>query len=245
LNEQVLAHSLDLVEIGKTLVFQGTFLSMLVLIMVLLAFPPAEVIAALRLPYQPADEAAVEQRAQYLMRSVVIFRVARINWLYGGAMIGALTAMTILSRPVAAPLVNQVLYILGPSLIGFVGYALTRRHVRKWLRYAPAVARLLERRVGAFRTDLARITAERLENAAWRYRVLQLVVPIACIVLYLVWTESGIHQRAIRQLVMPVTTKQWLLILPYVLLVPVLLARDSVELALLRRRPREPGEPKQ
>src|SRR5205814_6342700 len=134
----------------KTLVFQGTFLSVLVLAMVLLAFPPPEVLAAMRLPYQPADEAAVQHRAQYLVRSVAIFRVARVHWLYGGVLIGGLTAMTILSGSGEEPLVKQVLYILGPSLIGFAGYAITRRYVRNLLRNAPAVEGLPERHAEDF-----------------------------------------------------------------------------------------------
>ena len=234
--EQVLTQPLDLIEIGKTIVFQGTFLSVLVLAMVLLAFPPAEVLAALRLRYQPADEAAVQHRAQYLVRSVAVFRIARVHWLYGGAMIGGLTAMTVLSRPAAAPLVNQVLYILGPSLIGFIGYGVTRRYLHNLLESAPAVRRLLRREVDASRLALARTTVTQLEGRSWRARIAELGVPFACIALYLVWTGSGIHERALQQLVMPVTTKGWLLILPWVLMVPLVSLRDRVQLALLRRR---------
>jgi len=47
---------------------------------------------------------------------------------------------------------------------------------------------------------------------------------------------SGIHRQAIQQHIVPATIREWLLILPYVLLVPVLLLRDSVQLAGLRRR---------
>jgi hypothetical protein len=161
LKQQMLAQPVDLVEAGKTVVFQGTFLSVLVLVMLLLAFPPAEVLAALRLPYQPADEATIQHRAQYWVRSIAILRVARVNWLYGGTMIGGLSAMTILSRPVAVPLVHQVLYILGPSLIGFIGYAFTRRYLQNILKSAPAVERLVQRQVEDFRQDLARIRRER------------------------------------------------------------------------------------
>ena len=41
--------------------------------------------------------------------------------------------------------------------------------------------------------------------------------------------------HAIRQLIMPVSMKGWLLILPYALLVPLLLVRDGVQLWLVRR----------
>jgi serine/threonine protein kinase len=226
LRQQMLAQPVDLVEAGKNVVFQGTFLSVLVLVMLLLAFPPAEVLAALRLPYQPADEATIQHRAHYWVRSIAILRIARVNWLYGGTMIGGLSAMTILSRPVAVPLVHQVMYILGPSLIGFIGYALTRRYLQKILRNAPAVERLVQRQVEEFRLDLARIRRERAQKGAWRHRLVELAVPIACIVLYSVWTGSGIQQRALQQLVLPVTTKGWLLILPYVLLLFVIPFRD-------------------
>ena len=236
LQEHVVTQSLDLVEIAKTLVFQGTFLTVLVLGALLLSFPLAEVLAALRLPFQPADEAAVRHRAQYFVRSVAIFRVLRINWLYGGAAIGALTAMTVLSRPVADPMVKQVLYILGPSLVGFVGYAFTRRQLHRYLRHAPAVARLLDAEVHAHRGDLARATASRLAKVPWAHRLAQLVVPFACLAIYLLVTESGIHERAVEQLVMPVTSQGWLLILPYLLLIPILLVRDTLHLRLLQRR---------
>ena len=57
-----------------------------------------------------------------------------------------------------------------------------------------------------------------------------------CIVAYLVWTGSGVHEHAIRQLIVPVSMKGWLLILPYVLLAPLLLFRDFVQIWLLHRR---------
>jgi len=233
---QLFAKPLDLIDIVKTLVFQGTFLLGLVIATVLLAFPVAEVLAALRLSYQPADEASVLHRAQYFLRSVAIFRVARANWLYGGAMIGGLTAITVLSQRASAPLLKQILYILGPSLIGFIGYSVTRRHVRNFLDNAPAVARLIETRVEGSQRERARVNAELIASAPWRHRLLQLVVPIGCIVAYLIWTGSGVHQQAIQQLVMPVTAKGWLLILPYTLLLPLLLVRDHLQLWALRRK---------
>ncbi|HEY8144764.1 MAG TPA: serine/threonine-protein kinase [Kofleriaceae bacterium] len=236
LQEHVVTQPLDLIEIAKTLVFQGTFLTVLVLGALLVSFPLAEVLAALRLPFQPADEAAVRHRARYFIRSVAIFRVLRINWLYGGAVIGALTAMTILSRPVADPMLKQVLYILGPSLVGFAGYAFTRRQLQRYLRHAPAVARLLDGEVEAHRAELARATAARLANVPWSHRLAQLVVPFACLAVYLFVTESGIHERAVEQLVVPVTGQGWLLILPYALLIPILLLRDAIHLRVLQRR---------
>ncbi|HEY6561814.1 MAG TPA: serine/threonine-protein kinase [Polyangiaceae bacterium] len=235
LRKQALTQPLDLIDIVKTLVFQGTFLMGLVFSALLLAFPVAEVLAALRLSYQPADEATVRNRVQYFMRSMAIFRVARVNWLYGGAMIGGLTAMTILAERPAAPLVKQVLYILGPSLIGFAGYWLTRRQVSAFLAQSPAVERLLQQQMVTSRIEHANVSIAQLEAAPWRRRLLQLVVPLGCIALYLVWTGSGLHELAIRQLILPVTPKGWLLIFPYALLLLLLLVRDNAQIWVLKR----------
>jgi hypothetical protein len=234
--QKVLTPPVDLIEIGKTLLFQGTFLFVLVLALVFLAFPPPEVFAATRLWYQPGDEATVQRRETYLVRSVAIFRLARVYWLYGGVMIGTVTALTILSRPAAEPLAYQLVYVLGPSLIGFVGYTITRRYLRSLLRNSPAVEQLIQRRIAAFGIDLARVTTTRLEQSARRTRILQFVFPFVCILLYSLWAASGIHRQAIQQLIVPATVRQWLLILPYLLLVPALLLRDPIQLAVLRRR---------
>ena len=44
------------------------------------------------------------------------------------------------------------------------------------------------------------------------------------------------ERAAVRELIIPVTTKDWLLILPYVLLVPTILGRERVQrVARLRR----------
>lgn len=234
--QKVFTPRVDVIELGKTLVFQGTFLFVLVLCLVFLAFPPPEVFAATRLWYQPGDEATVQRRQTYLVRSVAIFRLARVYWLYGGVMVGTVTALTVLSRPAAEPLVYQLVYVLGPSLIGFVGYTITRRYLRNLLRNSPAVEQLIQRRIAGFRIDLARVTTTRLEQSERRTRILQFVFPVVCILLYLLWAESGVHRQAIQQHIVSATIREWLLILPYVLLVPVLLLRDSVQLARLRRR---------
>jgi hypothetical protein len=61
-----------------------------------------------------------------------------------------------------------------------------------------------------------------------------MAVPAVCIAAYLLWTGSGLHRAVLHQLI-PVTSKDWLVVLPYVLLVPMLLARDYVQKWLLRR----------
>ncbi len=71
----------------------------------------------------------------------------------------------------------------------------------------------------------------------------QIAVPLVCIGAYLLWTGSGVQRTALHQLI-PVTTKDWLVVLPYVLLVPMLLGRDHVQRWLLRRAAeREAAQP--
>ena len=231
---------LDPFEIVKTLVFQGTFLMGLVSATIMLSFPFPEVLAALKLAYEPADEAAVAKRSEYFLRSMAIFRVARMNWLYGGAMIGSLTALSVLSQStsptVSSPLIEQLLYVLTPSVIGFAGYAITRRHVRRFLANAPAVSSMIEAEVARGKSEQADVKMEWLSSAPWQHRILQISVPIGCIIAYLLWTGSGLQQHAIRKLVLPVSTEGWLLILPYLLLLPMVLFGDRLQLWWHRRR---------
>src|SRR5450432_1941271 len=234
---EVLARPLNFFEVVKTLVFQGTFLLGVTLGTMLAAFPFSELLAALRLTFQPADDAAVASRQQYFLRSLATFRVGRAIWLYGGAMIGSLTAITVLSESAARPLSEKIVYILGPSLVGFLGYAVTRRYVQAYVDHAPAVARLLAQQTAARRRQ-TRETAERAVHAPWSWRLGQLAAPVGCFLAYLLWTGSGIHKQAVRELIIPVTTKDWLLILPYVLLVPTILGLEQLQ--RLARRRREP-----
>ncbi len=236
LRHLLVTQPVDVFDVVKTLVFQGTFLMGLVFATVLLAFPFPEVLAALRLPYQPHDAAAVRGRTQYFLRSMSIYRVARVNWLYGGAMIGCLTALAILSGQSSAPLLQQVLYVLGPSLIGFVGYWLSKRRVTRLLVSSPALARLVRTQIEIGKGESDEASINELAAAPVRRRFLELLVPVACIAGFLLFTGSGLHQRAIEQLVIPISTAGWLLILPYALLVPVILLADRVQLLLLRRR---------
>ncbi|HWZ92920.1 MAG TPA: serine/threonine-protein kinase, partial [Polyangiaceae bacterium] len=233
---EILARQLNVFEVVKTLVFQGTFLLGLTLGTMLAAFPFSELLAALRLTHQPADDAAVASRQQYFLRSLATFRVGRAVWLYGGAMIGSLTAITVLSEAARQPLSEKIVYILGPSLVGFLGYAVTRRYAQAYLEHAPAVQRLLKEQA-ALRRGQSRAKAERSVHAPWSWRLLQFAAPVVCMLAYLLWTGSGIHKNAVRELIIPVTTKDWLLILPYVLLVPTLLGREQLQ-RLAHRRPR-------
>jgi hypothetical protein len=221
-------------EILKTLVFQGTFLLGLTATTLIAAFPFGELIAALRSLSYVADEASTTSRAQYLLRSIAVFRVARGVWLYGGAMIGTLTAMQILSEVTERPMLEKVVHILGPSLIGFVGYTMLRRAQRRLLSQAPPLRRLVAERTEQARLEKGRVILAELERVPWRWPVAQLAVPIACLAIYLVWTGSGVQREAIRGLV-PVTSKDWLVILPYAVLVPLLIARDPLQRWLLRR----------
>jgi serine/threonine protein kinase len=221
-------------EIVKTLVFQGTFLLGLAATTMVAAFPVTELLAASRAAFHSADEASVATRAKYFLRSIAAIRVARGVWLYGGAMIGTLTAMRMLSEHQAHPLLEKLVYIVGPSLIGFIGYSALRRQLNAFLEQAPAVARMVTQRTEAALVEQRRANLTVLEHVPWRLPLGQMVVPLVCIAAYLLWTGSGLHRAGLHQL-LPVTTKDWLVLLPYVLLVPTLLGRDFVQKWRLRR----------
>ena len=221
-------------EIVKTLVFQGTFLLGLATTTMLAAFPVTELLAASRAAFHSADEASVATRRKYFMRSIAAIRVARAVWLYGGAMIGTLTAMRILSEDVPHPLFEKVLYIMGPSLIGFAGYSALRSRLNAFLEQAPAVKRLVVQRTEAALGEQRRANLAVLERVPWRLPLVQVIVPIACMAAYLLWTGSGLQRAGLDRLI-PVTSRDWLVVLPYVLLVPVLLGRDALQRWLLRR----------
>jgi hypothetical protein len=223
------------VEILKTLVFQGTFLLALTATTMLAAFSPSELLAALRAVPHATDEAAIVSRGQYFLRSMAVFRVSRAVWLYGGAMIGTLTAMRILSEGNSQPLLEKVLYILGPSLIGFWGYSALRNRTRRFVAEAPALERLLAERIARARTQQRAANLSELERVPMGWPVVQLTVPIFCMAVYVLWTSSGLPRDAISEVIVPVTTKDWLVILPYVLLVPLLLSRDALQRRVLRR----------
>jgi Protein kinase domain len=224
-------------EIVKTLVFQGTFLLGLSVTTLVAAFPLTELLAASRAVFHAADEASVATRASYFLRSIAALRVARGVWLYGGAMIGTLTAMRILSEEHGRPLLEKLVYIVGPSLIGFAGYSVLRRQLDWFLEQAPAVRQLVLARTDAALVEQRHANLKVLERVPWRLPVGQSAVPVACIAAYLVWTGSGLHRASLHRLI-PVTTKDWLLMLPYVLLVPLLLGRDFAQRWLLRRAER-------
>jgi tRNA A-37 threonylcarbamoyl transferase component Bud32 len=235
LKKELTPPSLDLVEIAKTLVFQGTFLLALSLSTLLAAFSFAEILAALRAPNQPADEASVTSRGQYFLRSIATFRTARAIWLYGGAMIGSLTAIRMLSESTERPLLVRILYILGPSLIGFVGYSMLRGRTQRYLTQEPALERMVVARLEEAREVQRQANLTELEQASWRARWAQLAAPVLGLTGYLVWVWSGMRHGTMRDLPVPLTTKDWLLILPYVLLFPVLLSRDALQRRSLRK----------
>jgi serine/threonine protein kinase len=235
LREELGAKSLDLVEIAKTLVFQGTFLLALTVATLLAAFPFSEILAALRAPSEPADEASVTTRGQYFLRSLATFRAARAIWLYGGAMIGSLTGIRMLAQASELPLLARILYILGPSLIGFIGYSVLRRRTERYLAAEPALKRMVAARVRQAREAQRLANRSALEEVSWSTRSAQLAAPVLGLVGYLLWNWSGLRHGSMRELPLPLTTKDWLLLLPYVLLFPVLLSRDAVQLRRLRR----------
>jgi serine/threonine protein kinase len=240
LREELGAKSIDLVEIAKTLVFQGTFLLALSVATLLAAFSFSEILAALRAPSERADEAFVATRGQYFLRSLATFRAARAIWLYGGAMIGSLTGIRMLAQASALPLLARILYILGPSLIGFIGYSVLRRRTERYLAAEPALQRMVRDRIGQAREAQRIANRSALEEVSWSTRSAQLAAPVLGLFGYLLWNWSGLRHGSMRELPLPLTTKDWLLLLPYVLLFPVLLSRDAVQLRRLRRLTRTP-----
>jgi len=236
LREHLLSRPVGSFEIGQSLVFQATFLFGLVATGLVMAFPVPELLAAFRIAYQPVDGAWVSTRRPYLLRSMAVFQIAKACWLYAGVMMGCLTGVTILTQRTSRPLIEQLLSVLGPALIGVFGFTLTRRYVIDHLAKAPAVRRMLDERIALAREEHRAATLAQLRSVSWRTRALQVALPVACIAGYLLWTGSGLHQHAIRQLIAPVSMKGWLLILPYALLAPLVLFRDFVQAWLLRRR---------
>ncbi|HEY3499877.1 MAG TPA: serine/threonine-protein kinase, partial [Polyangiaceae bacterium] len=209
LRKELAPGSLDLVEIAKTLVFQGTFLLALSATTFLAAFSFPEILAALRAPNQPADEASVTSRGPYFLRSLATFRAARAIWLYGGAMIGSLTAIRMLSESTERPLLARILYILGPSLLGFIGYSMMRSRTLRYLAQEPALHRMLRARVRQAREAQQKANLTALEQASWRARWVQLAAPVLGLAGYLAWLWSGVRYGSMRDLPVPVTTKDW------------------------------------
>jgi hypothetical protein len=236
LRERLLAKRVGLFEIGESLVFQATFLFSLVATALVMAFPVPELLAAFRIAYQPVDGAWVSTRRRYFLRSMAVFQIAKSCWLYAGVMMGCLTAVTLLTQHSEKPLAAQLLSVLGPFLIGFLGFQLTRRYVIDHLANAPAVRKMLKAQTALAESEHAEATLQQLRAVSWRTRALQIAVPALCIVGYLVWTGSGVHQQAIRQLIVPASMKGWLLILPYALLAPLVLFRDVIQIWVLHRR---------
>ena len=118
---------------------------------------------------------------------------------------------------------------------GFVGYSMLRRRTQRYLSQEPAVARMLAARVRQAREAQRQANLSALERGSWRVRWAQLAAPVLGLAGYLAWLWSDIRYGSVRELPIPLTTKDWLLILPYVLLFPVLLLRDIVQRRRLRR----------
>jgi hypothetical protein len=167
---------------------------------------------------------------------MAVFQVARANWLYSGAMMGSLTAVTILTHERRGPLVEQVLYVLGPSVVGFVGFALIRRYVIEHLAEAPAVRSMIKDQLGRARDEAREATLQSLRGASWTIRLVQAALPVLCVLAYLRWTGGTVSEHAIRRLLVPGTLRTWLLLMPYVVLMPITLLRDFVQIWILHRR---------
>jgi hypothetical protein len=148
-----------------------------------------------------------------------------------------------LSESTERPLLERILYILGPSLIGFVGYSTLRGRTRRYLAQEPALERLVESRVRQAREAQRQANLSALDQASWRMRWAQLAAPLVGLGGYLGWNWTGARGGWMRDLPIPVSTKDWLLVLPYVLLFPLLLSRDALQRRRLRRLAKGPAKP--
>jgi hypothetical protein len=93
---------------------------------------------------------------------------------------------------------------------------------------------MLEERAAKARGAQRQADLRELERAPRHYAWLGLAVPMLCAAGYLAWLGGGLAQA--RSAVVSVSTKDWLLVLPYVLLFGVLPTRDIAQRWLLRRR---------
>ena len=235
-HESVLSTHVDVFQVVKTLVFQGTFLGGLLAVTLLLIYPFPEILAALRLRYQAVDQAYVRARRHYFLRSLSVFHVARANALYGGTMIGCLTAMTVLADPDDQPVVADVLTILGPSLLGFAAFAFITSYLRGCLSQAPAVKSMLEARIRASRVEEVRARYRTAVAATWPSRLVQLLGPVFAIGIYLLWVGGDHPEGALADILRPSTFKDVVAALPWALLVPAVLLGDRLQKRLLRWR---------
>jgi serine/threonine protein kinase len=230
LQERVLSPSLDVFAIVKTLVFQGTFLLVFMVLGLTLVYPFPELLAALRMRYQTADEAYVRTRRQYFLRSLSVFHVARANALYSGAMIGCLTAVSTISSPEGDPVLAKAIYILGPSLLGFAIFAIVTGVLKGTLTQSPAVHRMVVERVEASRIEEAQARRNALSRTTWVQRLSQFLAPVVVFGAYALWVGAGRSHEVLAEFMHPSTLKEVLLLLPYVLLVPAILLGDALRL---------------
>lgn len=236
LDQQVLSAPIDVFQVVKTIVFQGTFLGGLLALTLLLIYPFPEILAALRLRYQAVDQAYVRARRPYFLRSLSVFHVARANALYGGTAIGCLTAMTVLAGRDDAPLLADALAILGPSLIGFATFAVISSYLRGCLSQSPAVKSMLEARIQASRIEEVRARYRTATAATWASRLVQLLGPVIAVGLYLVWVGGEHPEVALADVVVPSSFKDLIAALPFALLIPAVLVGDRLQKRLLRWR---------
>lgn len=237
LTERIAQQSLDLPRLTKTLVFQGTFLLGLVSISLVLAFPFAEILAALQMPHRPADEATAQTRYRYFLRSLVVFRVARVNFLYGGVMVSAVSAMTIFSSPTPPPLLHQLVRIAGPALLGYAFYGLLRGYQERYLRRARPVQKVIAAQMRQARNKQKRVTTLLLRQSNKKARMITASLPLVFIALSLYWTASTASERGLTVGDALLSNASLLTLLPFLLLIPVIVIRDDLALWRLRRLP--------
>ena len=115
-------------------------------------------------------------------------------------MIGSLTAIRMLSESTEHPLLMRILYILGPSLLGFVGYSMLRRRTQRYLAQEPALERMVRQRVQQARDAQRHANLAELEQASWPARWTQLAAPILGLTGYVtwIWSDPASHPAVAR-----------------------------------------------
>jgi hypothetical protein len=227
--------SLDLSAVAKTLVLQGMVLGVLLLVTTLAVYPFAEVLAALRLFYQPSDVAFARSHRRYFLRSLSLYHVLRRNALYGGVLIGALTAASEYTSEGQLPLLAHVIAMAGPALLGLMVFVAITWLLQHYLARAPAVAKLVEKRLELARAEEVRARYEAAQKTGWKRRFMQVLAVAGLAAVFALWEIVRSH-TADSPAMRPLLEVDILVVAPYALLVVAILVRDRWVIWSLRRR---------
>jgi serine/threonine protein kinase len=235
--ERILHFELNLWRLTETVLSQAAFLAVGLGVALSLVYPFPELLAALRLPYQLADEAAARGRKDYFLRSISIYHLARWLCLYGGTLIACITAMTVLStgHSASSPLLLALLHILAPALLGLAAFAGISVFLSRYLAQNRPLTEMVRRSTRRSKAQELKALYHYCSTSTWRSRLSQFIAPLLCLAAYALWISWGTRTEPLA-FIEPVVNLEMMVAIPYVLLVPVILARDGVHASLLRRR---------